>query len=48
MGFWRFVLMIFIAGVFGYFSHSYASGFLLLLFMCVINMLLNWVKEGRL
>jgi len=45
MGFWTFVLMAFIGGIFGYFSKSYFSGFVLFIFLCIVKMLLNWIRD---
>lgn len=46
MGFWKFVLFILISGIFGYIAHSWWSGILLFVFICLINGLVNWVSEG--
>jgi len=40
--------MFFAAGLFGYFSHNWWNGILLFIFFCVVNGIINWVKEGRL
>jgi hypothetical protein len=46
MGFWTFVLMILVAGVFGYFSKDWFNAGILFIFMCIFKLILSWIRDG--